>query len=303
MKRSRLAMVGKCFLLVLTLASCAYFARGLLAFPDLLLPTLSELEPFWFALSLLAGMLHVFLLGWILALLLDKPNVADTAAVFLASQAVKYIPGRVWGVAAQKALLGGEATLGEVVGANVVLTGIIAGGHVMGAAVAWGWIKFGGWFLPVVVAGCVVAACAAIACFKIMAGFCSWQWISVWQRPGIWRLVVVGCLLASASAAIAWLLLLRGALGYEWGQALSLYISTSLSVIAGFFSLLPAGLGTREAALVWLDGITSSAAPSEIAAYAVVSRVWLLGVDVVCAAAGIAWLVQRRRYKSTLRNR
>ena len=248
----------------------------------------------WLILSLLAGVVHVILLGWLLALVLSHSDVTRTAAIFMASQMVKYVPGRVWGLATQKVLLGNEATLGGVVGANIVLAGIVLGAHVTGAISAWVWMHFGPWLMPLAVAGIAALTSAAVLCLRFLATLSSWRWMSVWQKPAILPVVVIGCILASASAAIAWILLLRGALGYGWEQALSLYISTSLSVIAGFFSLLPAGLGTREAALVWLEGIAPSVAPSEVTAYAIVSRLWLLGVDAICATAGITWLTCQR---------
>ena len=287
-------MAGKCVLLLLTIASCVYFLRKLTFSSDLLFPMLFELQPGWLALSLLAGVVHILVLGWILSLLLGRPAISRTVAIFMASQMLKYLPGRVWGLAAQKALLGDEATLKGVVGANIVLAGIVVGSHVMGSISAWVWMNFGPWLLPAVIAGGAALISLAALVLRLLAGFSSWQWMAVWKKPAITRVMIIGCVFASVSAAAAWIMLLRGAVGYDWERSLSLYVSSSLSVIAGFFSLLPAGLGTREAALIWLEGLVPGIAPSEITAYAFVSRMWLLGLDAICATIGISWLAYRK---------
>ncbi len=224
--------------------------------------------------------------------------VGQLVGVFLVSQVAKYVPGRIWSVAMQATMLRAPQSVRGVLAANLELA-IINLLLVTGAGMAFvAWMQLG----------------AVAALLGLLATWSFAAWVSRFRAvriiggmlertiPRLAEIVVpldeagdaldesdsgryAGLLVFLAMYCLGWWLLARGATTLDAHACMGVVAVLSLSYVIGVVSLLPAGLGAREGALVLL-GPTLGIAYSDMAVIAIASRTVMLVMDALAAAAG-----------------
>ncbi len=220
------------------------------------------------------------------------------AGTFLVSQVAKYVPGKIWSVAMQATMLRTPHATRSVLAANLELA-LVNLLLVTGAGAAFMvWIRFG-----------IIAALLVLLIAWVLSSWASRLQVvrvigSTLQRafPRLDRFLdplgdaadgpdgsssgrQVGLLLFLAMYCLGWWLLARGTTALDASACMGVVAALSLSYIVGVVSLLPAGVGAREGALVLLApalGLTQA----DMVVIAVASRMAMLAMDVLAAAAG-----------------
>lgn len=227
--------------------------------------------------------------------------------VFLLSQVAKYIPGRIWGVAMQATLLPTSRIGANVLAANLELA-FLNMLLVTGAGVACiGWIRFGPAAAVVaLLATWGLADAAARSNAAHLIGRCLMRVLPVRSlrmesvvemvnvSDGSFRDRRAGMLLFLIMYCVGWLLLVRGVTELDWQTCFLVVAALALSYIVGVVSLMPAGIGAREGALVLLAPLVGFT-QADMAAIAVASRTAMLVMDAVTALLGAFLLIGGQR--------
>lgn len=227
----------------------------------------------------------------------ETSRLRQTAGMFLLTQLGKYLPGRVWGVVAQVSTLRAAGSPGRVVAVNVELA----------VVVLFTTSGVGGALLLAHNYGVVIGLTALVAAFAMTASVVQRAWVLELLGRGLTRIPLlkklavsqdVRCPVARSGGApvIAlagfWAMYLMGWWVHagalpgvaELGTGL-VVACLSLSYVVGLVSMLPAGLGAREATLLLLAPV--SGVPFELMALlAITSRIALILVDGVGALIG-----------------
>lgn len=224
-------------------------------------------------------------------------HLRQVAGVFLLTQLGKYLPGRVWGVLAQVSTLRAAGSPGQVVAVNIELAVVVLlTTCCIGAALllAHGYGVAIGLAVLVVAFAMIASVVQRAWVFKLLGG-------GLVQMPFLKKLAVVQDVRCPAARSgwapvialvgfwamylMGWWVL-AGALPGVAKVGTGLVVAClSLSYVAGLASMLPAGLGAREATLVLLAPV--SGVPFELMALlAITSRIALILVDGVGALVG-----------------
>lgn len=245
----------------------------------------------WVALSLAIGVAHVAAMGAAFAWLLELPTAGRVSAVYMFSQVAKYVPGRIWGVVAQHSLMGEKSSLTKLLAANIAMAAILFASQL---SLAVGGVLF-------VLAGPVAAlVAAALICFA--AGLTAaglgwvharkrWRLLAPWARPKVGWLTAIASAVSLLLTASAWIFLYGGGLDYGLTDISRWTAVSGASFIAGMFSVLPSGLGMREAVFVALGSSAQPNSVADAAMLAILTRLWLLAMDglaILMGAAGLA---------------
>lgn len=245
------------------------------------------------------GMAMVFMA---LVLRTSKPAVAESgiAGSFLVSQVAKYIPGRVWGVAMQAAILRAPGSTSSILAANLELA-IVNMATVSGAGVAFlAWQRFGpvlaiallfttwglgGWMLRFD----GTRRCTALVVRllprlgqRLLAGLSG---VGAACQARRLRPLYGGLLLFLTMYCLGWWLFVSSTTNLDGQASMGVVAALSLSYIVGVVSMLPAGIGAREGALVLLAPAVG-VPHVDMAALAVASRVAMILMDGVAAGIG-----------------
>jgi len=224
-------------------------------------------------------------------------------ASFLLSQIGKYIPGRVWSIALQKALLGTDLPIQSAVLTNLKLA-ILSLVLAAGAAIAFMvWSSFG-LFLGFVAFSAVGIALFILFAFRLSARTgvvlqrlwplaARLLYEGAQQKPQINILGIVGIILYELGYCVGWLCLMLASASVNLDAGLRLTALLSLSYVIGLISLLPAGLGAREGALLVIGGWYGMETAS-LASVAIVTRLALLVVEFAAALLGTAILALQK---------
>lgn len=92
----------------------------------------------------------------------------------------------------------------------------------------------------------------------------------------------------------AWVALFGGGLGYAPAEVAHWTAVSGVSFIVGMASLLPSGLGLREAAFIAFSDQMGALTPADAPMLSLLSRVWLLAIDAVAVLMGSAGLLLLR---------
>jgi uncharacterized membrane protein YbhN (UPF0104 family) len=95
-----------------------------------------------------------------------------------------------------------------------------------------------------------------------------------------------------------WLSFYSGWLGYSSAEGLALVGATSLSIMVGYLSVLPAGLGVRDAAFILMKEIPWPLPIDQMAVLAIQSRAFMFLVDGLTASLGLLVVLVARRQRS-----
>lgn len=229
----------------------------------------------------------------------------QVVGVFLASQVAKYVPGRVWGVAMQAALLRAAGSTSAVVAANVelsalvlvVVSGVGLACHVSSlvsplAGVATLLVTFGAGMFLLKMDGVARLARAGGKVMPLVSRLAPDLGHAATGQGDFPSKQAQASLAAYIALYLAgWWLLVAGVSRFDAETSLAIVAAMSLSYIIGMLSMLPGGLGAREGTMVLLAP-AMGVSQDDMAALALVSRAVLLAVD-VCAAAVGAWMLRK----------
>lgn len=274
---------------------------------------ISAMDAGWTIGSLLLLLASNASASWLFAILVEradrtKSGRLELAGSFLFSQIAKYLPGRVWGVVQQSAVLANRVGVRVIVLVNIELALVILT-LTTGIGIALALLAQ----REFAAAGLVFLAGWGAAQVLLFAGIARQLliWVSKWRRlPAIPEPLgtavprqaatvsaMSSCLLFMSMYCLGWLTFLWGALGLDAASSIRAAALLALSGVLGTLSLLPAGLGAREAAIValgaWLGMDTASAA-----AVAVVTRLAILALDLMSVPLGWAILRLETRWSS-----
>lgn len=234
----------------------------------------------------------------------DSMPMARVAGTFLLSQVAKYVPGKIWSVAMQAAMLQSPKATKGVLLANVELT-IVNLLLVSGAGMAfWAWTRVGA--LPALAVFVATWCLAGWACrlnsvraIGAVVGRFTPRFGQMLSPPpgeretsGVGR--HAGLLLFLSMYCLGWWLLVMGATTLDARACMGVVAALSLSYIIGVVSPMPAGVGAREGAIVLLAPAVGVSHAS-MAAIAIASRVAMLALDAIVAVVGAVLLVLDRR--------
>lgn len=227
----------------------------------------------------------------------DAATYRRVGGVFLMTQLGKYVPGRLWGLVAQITWLRYAKSTGRLVAVNVELALIVllTTAGVGGALLIEHWCGSAAGIIALIVAFATTALMAQrellLRAFKhgmaqvsflkkyrplgdASLEFSRPKWAMVSALAGFWIMYLTG-----------WWVLVATLPGVSEVGAGLIVACLSLSYVVGLASMLPAGLGARELALVILAPI--SGVPLDMMAMvAIISRTALILVDGICSLIG-----------------
>lgn len=247
----------------------------------------------YFLVASLLSVAHVVVCGRIFSAALDQKAGSGVLPIFVISQVAKYVPGRIWGVVMQKALIGADAPTMHVLSANGRVTVTVVASQLLVVAVLGGLF---GWVTPVVALFAVSACLASGALMAFAARQTGWSLLAAWRSSRVARSSAMYVVLSAVVTVAGWMVLYSAALGLDGKDALEIVAVSAGSFLVGLASVLPAGLGTRDAAyIVFGSAPRLSLDLALLPALAIVSRIWLLATDVLCSLVGFLWLILLRR--------
>lgn len=247
---------------------------------------------YWIGAAGLA-VVHVIVCGVLFSNSLDAgASRRSVLPVFIVSQVAKYVPGRIWGMVMQKALIGEAAPAVQVLSANGRVTSTVILSQLLLLGVLGGALEL---IHPVIAVSILLVSLGSGAMLTVLARRTGWLVLAAWQGSGAARGSVAYVLASAVSTAAAWAMLYTAGLGLEWRPALESVAVSAGSFLAGLASVLPAGLGLRDAAFIVLGGASWMTIDGALLpALAIASRVWLFVSDLLCAVVGFLWLMLER---------
>lgn len=287
-----MVILGLCFL-----AYLAYRSR------DALQEVVSTADKSAFVAAILLLVLANIFVSVLFAVMLggsgrvDGARLRHVASVFLATQLGKYLPGRVWSVVAQVSTLRSAMSPSRVVIINIELAIVVVATTcgIGGALVLAHRYGLASGLLALAAAFALTASMVRLAWVRRVLAH-GLSWVPALKRLAIVRDVDLDCARPWSISIIAlagfwvmylagWWFLVESLPGIDEVGTGLVVACLSLSYVAGLVSMLPAGLGAREAALVLLAPV--SGIPFELMAMlAVSSRVALILVDGIGALVG-----------------
>jgi uncharacterized membrane protein YbhN (UPF0104 family) len=216
-------------------------------------------------------------------------------AVYLYSQVAKYVPGRVWNIPFQKLHMPDQQSWATLVSANLkvfallVITQLIAAGFAI--------LLMHEWF---------IAAVALVVASTALPSILWRWWIGVCKMLGWSRMLPsesrenssgLGLVLLAlvAFSFSSWMSLYAGAFAVPANQSLGLVFVSLMAWLAGLASVLPAGIGVREAAYIALrPEFLPLPDVTVMTSLAVATRLWLLSIDFLAAVIGFLLLLLLR---------
>lgn len=300
MPTARRSWLVRGLLVALTAAAVAFFIDAYLDVQrqgGLLWPTAASWP--WILASVAIGVAHVIAMGCAFVWLIGSQGFSRVASIFLFSQAAKYVPGKIWGVVAQQALMGQQSRLSQVVGANIAMAAILLCSQLALAVAASLHGRTGAIIAGLVGAAFCVAAGGFAELLQRSHRARGWRVLVPWSRPGVGLVTGVSSVASLLLTALAWAALFGGGLGYRINDVATWTAVSGASFVVGMLSVLPGGLGIREAAFVAFSAYLPSLAPADAPMLALFTRAWLLAIDAVAVILGVAGLLTMRVRKRT----
>jgi len=224
------------------------------------------------------------------------PRMRVLLGVFLYSQVAKYVPGKVWGVVLQRQAVGPSLTIDRLLRVNLDLA-VLSLSTTFGAAVVFASANLFGFPVGAIVGGIVlsliwmgVAARPSVRIQQVL-GWLSTRFRSSDPEPALPGLqadprFALAIALAFSAYCVGWLVLVLAVSAQSVEVSLRVAAMLSLSQSVGILSLLPAGLGAREAFIVASSSWTYPDA-AFMTFLAISSRLVMVLVDLVCLVSAI----------------
>ena len=208
--------------------------------------------------------------------------------VFMLSQIAKYVPGKVWSVIAQKAYLGPDVSTVNLLVSNVKLTilalvVIIASSGIFMTAYLSQDPKI--WLPLSVFAFVSIFFLGKLDFTRLLSRFIEYGYPLKINRTQESIAGISGSLYFLLFT-VGWYLVFLSATPVDHQQALRYSLAFCIGQSAGIVSMMPAGLGARELAV--LGSTTAFGIEEETGVYiALFSRLVLLGIDALCFLIGV----------------
>ncbi|MEP7155328.1 MAG: hypothetical protein ABI905_06115 [Betaproteobacteria bacterium] len=257
-------------------------------------------SPSWLALiaSLLLGLLGTLVAALAFFGLLKKYAISTTLReafkAYLVSQVAKYIPGKIWALAYQALSLGAAFRDGaKLVGVNIEISLLAVIGTSMLVVGALWWTSGNPVYLAAFALSALVLALVPRSQFlrKLISRFGGSK---LPQRDGhdANRFSLVGITMAVAGFIYHGLALPLAAFAVFGCSLQDSFLLGALSAagwVVGTLSLVfPAGIGIRELVMVSLGYGSGLFSAELVAAFAVLSRIWMILIDVAGALLSLA---------------
>jgi len=228
----------------------------------------------------------------------NNENKKRLIAVFLLAQAGKYAPGRIWSPFIQKFVLGEHIGISGIFLANIIVFGCVLFSQILTAMVTLVYF-YSGVIFATIAAALGLFVPNAILIFLASTSLTK-KWIFIDELSKISRRIEllrnIGLLFLSG--ILTWAFFYIGWLKYSVDEGIALIGTTSVSVIAGYFSLLPAGLGVREAMFIAMKDFAWPLPYEHMPQLAIQSRTFLFLVDALTAVLGLLLLLFSSKSKS-----
>ncbi len=224
----------------------------------------------------------------------DSPTVLG---VFLFSQVAKYIPGRIWGVVMQAGMARGGLSIKALAVSNLEIAFVLIVSSLGLSAAALAWLFSG------VEVALVVLLSVALVCYVLLSVRFTRKIVDVVMRERArseacnhaslkkndlgypsW-ISCIACIAYVACCFFGWLLVFTCGLGYGLNDGMVLLSASFVAAVAGMISMMPGGVGVREAAMLGIAGLGSMEGSGLVSAV-VSARLCILAVDVMSAVVG-----------------
>ena len=229
------------------------------------------------------------------------PKKRLIVGTFLLSQVGKYMPGRVWGIVMQAAILHKTGPTSGIFTANIELTiaNLIIATGIGTSFLAWP--TYGPTpAIAILIATWVAANKSLSINFSRKIERTALRIIPKFYEKFTRKITTThtistrptrpdGLLLYIITYSIGWWLLAKATTNLDAAACMKIVAALSLSYIAGVISLLPAGIGVREGTLILLSPALGATHES-MTALAVSSRAIMILMDIMTACIGSALL-------------
>lgn len=214
--------------------------------------------------------------------------------VFLLAQAGKYAPGRVWSPFIQKLTIGNEESLTRIIFANILVFACVVISQLITAFTALLYFSIG---LGAAAAALLLIPAGTGLAFRLFSKtpLKNWDVTNFFSQQDSALRFLCNFLLFFFSGLMTWFTFYCGWLGYAPEEGLALIGATSLSLIAGYLSVLPAGLGVREAVFIMMKDMPWPLPTEAMTTLAIQSRAFLFLVDGLIASLGVLILILFKR--------
>jgi len=286
--------IARAATILITLIAIVYVVQAWHETAPPAVPDYDPLRKFGIVLSCILGVLHIFSTSWIFSQVLDGQSKSFPVLAFLAAQPAKYVPGKIWPLVLHRLILGSKSSTNEIFIANAMVAWVTFATMVGGVTFAWAFKSLNLILALVLTLGIFIIFALPSWILKIFPQSTYTDRIVFLKRFAFPKLMLIYIFIAFLTAAFAWIGFYATAMSYPLPQAISLWGVSVGSVAAGMVSFLPAGLGVREAALVWVGDLITKLHENELVTIAIMTRVWLLVVDLIAGAVGLIGLAIRR---------
>jgi hypothetical protein len=217
----------------------------------------------------------------------------DAARIWFVSNLGKYVPGKVWSIAAMTAMAREQKVSGVSAAGSSILVQVVSVAAGIGVALVAGAQTLD---QPAVALGIALAIGASLAVIPAaipllgrLAGSITGKSVSL---PALPASSIAGAVIRSVISwiayGVAFQLFVRGVLGHAAGATLSYIAVYAASYIIGFLALFaPGGAVVRESAMVAVMLRLGLAGEADAIVVALASRVWLTVTEVL---PGLAYL-------------
>lgn len=217
--------------------------------------------------------------------------------IFLFSQVAKYVPGRIWAIVMQAGMMKGGMGVSALAVANIELALVLIASSVGLGGAALVWVFLG------TAAGAVTLLLAALTCYVMLRARFTRRLVDVVAvmlgrdrggdatattkigRDRMRWVNLAACVGFAISCFGGWLLIFASGFGFGLHDGLLLVSALLFAAVAGMISMLPGGLGVREAAMLAFAG-WGELGGGDLAAAAISTRLCILVVDAMSAVVG-----------------
>ncbi|HEX6575832.1 MAG TPA: lysylphosphatidylglycerol synthase domain-containing protein [Gemmatimonadaceae bacterium] len=221
----------------------------------------------------------------------------DAARIWFVSNLGKYVPGKIWSIAAMSMMARRSAVSAGVAAGSSILIQLVTIAAGIAVVLACGASLVDN---PLVVAAVAVAIIAVVALSpRLIEIAAKWAGSLTGKQLSIPRLSAAVIWMTAASSALSWILygvafqlFVRGILGSSAGATTSYIAVYAASYIIGFLALFaPGGAVVRESAIVTGMVRFALSGRADALAVAVTSRLWLTVTELV---PGLAYMAARK---------
>lgn len=263
---------------------------------------LKNTDPFLFFISILLAFMGNLFTAMLLHALFKKfgidVGIRKAILLFFWSQVTKYIPGKIWPIVYQVTALNRATSTVIVSNINMMVAAIITTAAISIALI----LISTGWIYPLMVMIVGLIACVSVCgtywwalLMRVSVRVLPRRYVSLPHCPGKVSLLVVFVYYAgfTLTYAISGTVMLSAVFGLPGEEAIYFVGYQGFAWITGVVAfIVPAGMGVRELAFIWLGaGVSKTASAELIMAMAIVFRMWYIVQEIFGAMFAAGWNV------------